>query len=101
MSLHELGNIKGKDFFQPESKEVEALQVFNRLKATMEALGWVYEGSLRWTKRARLMRVVYTPHEDAVMELCHTNGDSNLMRRIGTDCNENGLDDALMELHIT
>ena len=66
----------------------------------MAALGWVYDGSLRWSVNSRLVRIVFNPGKCAVIELWHTDGTNDLMRRLRTDCNEQSLTDALIELGI-
>ena len=101
MSWRELNLERREQPFTPESAEAEALPLFAELKKKMASLTWVYEGSFRWSISSTMLRVVYEPGERAVFELWHTNGSTELLRRICADCNEQGLVDALRELGIT
>ncbi|HZG01417.1 MAG TPA: hypothetical protein VEY71_10465 [Chitinophagales bacterium] len=101
MVWHELDHVAAGNAFSPETAEVENLPLFINLKNKMAQLGWVYDGSLRWSEHLRMLRVVYTPGQCAVLELWNTNGSNDLLRRIGTDCSENGLVQALFPLGIS
>ena len=80
---------------------MEAMPLFINLKQKMALLGWVYEGSLRWSINSKMVRVIYKTGKCAVLELWRLEGDNQLLRKINADCNEKGLSSALHTLGIT
>ena len=98
MIFDEWGDLKGRTF-EPVDKDVETLAPFVHLKTTMEQLGWIYEGSLRWSEGQRLLVISYSESE-SFMELWHANGETQLRKRTILDCTETGIDYALRELRI-
>jgi hypothetical protein len=98
MLWQELSKSTDKGVFSPETAAVEALPLFKGLKSRMQLLSWVYEGSLRWSELGRMVRVVYQPGQRAMLELWHMDGSNDLMRRLETECSEQGLMEALDEL---
>jgi len=98
MVYDEWGDAKGR-LFEPVDEKVESLAPFKLLRTKMERLGWVYDGSLRWSHGPNLLLIAYS-EDESFMELWHSNNETRLKKRVHLDCNDRGIDSALKELNI-